>query len=63
MLSYSAYADPSGFKENHLFIFVEYALVYVVLFYEIYTYWKIGRKKNEASPIGIQFKSFFSKTE
>ncbi len=63
MLSYSAYADPSGFKENQLFIFVEYALVYVVLFYEIYTYWKIGRKKNEASPIGIQFKSFFSKTE
>lgn len=57
MLSYSAYSDPSGFKENSVLIFAEYALVYVVLFYEIFTFWK-GSKK-QGNLIGIQFKAFF----
>jgi hypothetical protein len=52
MLSYAAYAHPSGFGENPILLIAEYSLVYVVLFVEIRKYWK-----KEA--IGIQLKEFF----
>lgn len=61
MLTYSAYSDPSGFKENPIFIVAEYALVYIVLFYEIKKQWRSSSDENKESPIGMQLKSFFGK--